>query len=149
MEPGAEPFHRGRLADGYGRLDAFPEHAQIFGMREVIVKHQRILVRVVAPEQYAATALGPQQHREHAEHVLVVQVTQQFVVEIVPQTVRLFRRRTAVRVGRRGRQHELDVRPIVRLVTVLGRDERHGLQAYGRRQRAFSQHGVPAGTKSV
>lgn len=56
----------------------------------------------------------------------------------------LLGRRAAVRVGRRGRQHELDVRPVVRLVTVLGRDERDRLQSYGRRQRAFAQHGVPA-----
>lgn len=145
VEPGAEPFHRGRLADGHRGLDALPQHPDVIGVREIVVVQQRILSRVVAAEPYTAPALGPQQHREHAERVLVVEVGQQLVVEIVPQAVGLPRGRAAVRTGRRGRQHELDVRPVVRLVAVLGRDERDRLQAYGRRQRAFAQHGVPAG----
>lgn len=144
VEPGAETFHGGRLAHRHRRLDALPEHAQVVRVREIVVVQQRVLVRVVAPEQDPAPALGPQQHREHAEHVLVVQVAQQLVVEIVAQTVRLPGGRAAVRVGRRRRQHELNVRPVVRLVTVLGRDERHRLQADRRRQRSFAEHGVPA-----
>jgi len=94
---------------------------------------KRVLVRVVAPEQYATPALGPQQHGKHAEHVLVVEVSKQFVVKFVLQTVRLSGCRSAVRIGRRGCQHELDVRPIIRLITVFGRDKRHCFQSYGRR----------------
>lgn len=144
VEPGSEPLHGGRLADGHGRFDALPEHPDVVGVREVVVVDKRVLVRVVAPEQYAAPALGAQHHREHAEHVLVVEVAQQLVVEVVAKTVRLFGGRATVRVRRRRRQHELDVGPVVRLIAVLGCDERHGFQADGRRQRALAQHGVPA-----
>lgn len=145
VEPSAEAFHGSRLANGHGGFDALSEHSYVFGVREIIMVQQRILVRVVAPEQYATPALGPQQHGEHSEHVLVVQVAQVLVVEVVAQTVRFFRGRAAVRVGRSGRQHEFDVRPVVRLVAVLGRNERDRLQAYGRRQWTFTQHGVPVG----
>jgi len=89
-----------------------------------------VLMGIVAPEQYTTPALGSQQHWKHAEHVLVVEVSKQLVVEIVPQTVRLSGCRSAVRIGRRGRQHELDVRPIVRLITVFGRDKCNRLQSY-------------------
>jgi len=144
VEPGAEPFHGRSLAHRHSRLDALAQHPQILGVREIVVVQQRVLVGVVAPEQNSTPALGPQKHRKHAKHVLVVQVTQQLVVEIVPQTVGLPGGRAAVRVGRRGRQHELDIRPIVRLVTVFGRDERHRFQSDRRRQRSFAQHGIPA-----
>jgi len=143
VESGAESFHGSRFAHGHRRLDTLAQHPQIVRVREIVVVHKRVLVWVVAPEQYAAPALGPQQHRKHAEHVLVAEVAQQLVVEFVAQTVRLPGRRPAVRVGRRGRQHELDVRPVVRLVTVFGRDKCHRLQSYGRRQRPFAQHGIP------
>lgn len=143
VEPGAEPFHGGRLANGHGGLYALPQHPYVIRVREVIVINQRVLVRVLAAEQQPAPALGPQKHWEHAEHVLAVQVAQVLVVKVVAQTVSLFRRRAAVRVGRRGRQHELDVGPVVRLIAVLGRDERHRLQAHVRSQRAVAQHRVP------
>lgn len=149
VESGAESLHGGRLAHRHRRLDALPQHPQIVWMREIIVVHQWVLVRVVAPEQYSSSALGPQQHRKYAEHVLVVEIAQQLVVEIVPQTVSLPGSSAAVRVGRRGRQHELDVRPVVRLVTVFGRNKRYCLQSDGRRQRSFSQHGIPAASAPV
>lgn len=151
VEPGAETFHGGRLAHGHGRFHALPQHPDVVGMRKIIVINERILVRVVGPEQYPSAALGPKHHREHAEHVLVVQVAQQLVVKIVPQTVGLLAGGAAVGVGRRGRQHELYVRPIVRLIAVLGGDEGHRLQADRRRQWALAQHGVPeqiTGTES-
>lgn len=48
VEPGAEPFHRGRLADGHRGLHALPQHPDVFGMREIVVVQQRVLVRVFA-----------------------------------------------------------------------------------------------------
>lgn len=138
VETGAEPFHGGRLTNGHGGLHALSEHPYVFGMREIIMVHQRVLPRVITPELYATPALGPQQHRKHSEHVFAVQLAQILIVEFVFQTVGLFDSRTAVRGCRRGRQHELYVRPVVRLVTVLGRDERDRLQPYGRGQRTFA-----------
>jgi len=143
VEPGAESFHGSRFAHRHRCLDTLTQHPQIVRVREIVVVQKRVLVGVVVPEQYATPALGPQQHREHAEHVLVAEVAQQLVVEFVTQTMRLSGCRSAVRVGRRGRQHELDVRPVVRLVTVFGRDKCHGLQSYGRRQWSFAKHGIP------
>lgn len=123
VETGAEPFHGRRLAHGHGRFDALPEHADVVRMGQIVVVQQWVLIRIVAPEQNSAPALRPQHHREHAERVPAVQVAHQLLVEIVAQTVRLLGGRPAVRIGGRGRQHELDIRPVVRLVTVLGRDK--------------------------
>lgn len=74
VESGAKPFHSRRFANGHGGLDAFPQYPDIFGMREIIVEQQRVLSRIVSSQKYATPALWSQQHWEHAEYVLAVQV---------------------------------------------------------------------------
>lgn len=69
------------------RFNPFTQRAHVVRVRQVVVIEQRMRQRVSAPKFHEAARLWPKYHREHAEHVLVIQIGQVFVVELVAQAV--------------------------------------------------------------
>ena len=143
VKPGAEPLQAARLAERDRCFHAFPQHVDVLSTGQVIVIHEGIVERVAGPELDEATGLGPEQHREDAEHVAVVDGLEHLVVELVGEAVGVLHVGAAVGRGGRGREHELDVRPVVALVRVLRRDEADRLEADVRRQRPVLRDRVP------
>lgn len=149
VEPRAEPLHAARLAERDGGLHPLPQHVDVVRVGEVVVIHEGVVEGVARPQLHETARPGPEQHGEHAEHVAPVYALEHLFVELVRQPVRVLHVGAAIRVDRGGGEHELDVRPIVALVRVLGRDEADRLEADVGRQRSVLGDGVSEGRVDV
>ena len=149
VKPGAKPLQAARLGERDRGFHALPQHVDVAWMRQVVVIHQRVVQRVARPQPDETAGLGPEQHREDSEHVAVVDRLEHLVVELVGEAVGVLHLGAAVGRGGRGGEHELDIRPVVALVRVLGRDEPDRLEADVRRQRPVLRDRVPQGRVQV
>lgn len=135
VESRAEPLHAARLAERDGRFHSLPQHVDVAWVGKVVVIHERIVEGIARLQLDEAARMGPEQHGEHAEHVAPVHALEHLVVKFVRQPVRVLHVGATVRVDRGRGEHELDVRPVVASIRVLGRDETDRLEAHVRGQR--------------